>query len=114
MSEKLHLTVEFELAQARVAKGKRGREEERAASVARALVAQALPSLASGAGVERNRLAGALLAELGYEVGLSLAPAAAMDVLAVATVRLRDAIVGRVGEDARIPAATIRGPRTLQ
>ena len=114
MNEKLLLSVEIELTKPRLRKGRRPVAEERALSLAEAVIAHVLPSLASEAGVEKDRLAGALLAELGYDVGRSQPPAAAMDMLAVATERLRDAIAGRSGNHVLAPMPTVRGPRTLQ
>ena len=114
MNDKLHLSVDLELTKPRPRKGRRPVVEDRAHALAEAVIAHVLPSLATEAGVEKDRLAGALLAELGYDVGLSHAPAAAMDMLAVATERLRDAIAGRSANHVIVPAPTIRGPRTLQ
>jgi hypothetical protein len=114
MNEKLHLSVEIELTKPRPRKGRRPAAEDRALALAEAVIAHVLPPLASEAGVDRERLAGALLVELGYDVGRTHPPAAAMDMLAVATERLRDAIAGRGGSAALLPEPTIRGPRTLQ
>jgi hypothetical protein len=114
MNEKLLLSVEIELTKPRPRKGRRPVAEERALALAQAVIAHVLPSLAREAGVEKDRLAGALLAELGYDIGRSQPPAAAMDMLAVATERLRDAIAGRSGNHVLVPVPTVRGPRTLQ
>jgi hypothetical protein len=114
MNERLRLSVDIELAKPRQRKGRRPAAEQRALALAEAVIAHVLPSLATKAGVEKDRLAGALLAELGYDVGRSQPPAAAMDMLAVATERLRDAIAGRGGDHGLLPTPTIRGPRTLQ
>ena len=114
MNQKLHLSVEIELTKPRLRKGRRPVAEERALALAEAVISHVLPSLASEAGVEKDRLAGALLAELGYDVGRSQPPATAMDMLAVATERLRDAIAGRGGNHILLPKPTIRGPRTIQ
>ena len=114
MHEKLRLSLDVELTKPRARKGRRAVAEERACAVAEAVIAHVLPSLANEAGIERDRLAGALLAELGYDVGRSHPPAAAMDMLAIATERLRDAIAGRAGNHVILPTPTIRGPRTLQ
>ena len=114
MQEKLRLSLDVELTKPRARKGRRAVAEERACAVAEAVIAHVLPSLANEAGIERDRLAGALLAELGYDVGRSHTPAAAMDMLAIATERLRDAIAGRAGNHVILPAPTVRGPRTLQ
>ena len=114
MNQKLHLSVELELTKPRLRKGRRPVVEERALALAEAVITHVLPSLANEAGVEKDRLAGALLAELGYDVGRSNPPAAAMDMLAVATERLRDAIAGRGGNHILLPKPTIRGPRTIQ
>ena len=114
MNQKLHLSVELELTKPRLRKGRRPVVEERALALAEAVVAHVLPSLANEAGVEKDRLAGALLAELGYDVGRSNPPAAAMDMLAVATERLRDAIAGR-GPSRRFAGRTrynSRSPRS--
>jgi hypothetical protein len=114
MHEKLRLNLDFELTKPRGRKGRRPLAEQRAMALAEAVIAHVLPSLAQEAGIERDRLAGALLAELGYDVGRSHPPAAAMDMLAIATERLRDAIAGRAGNHVILPTPTIRGPRTLQ
>ncbi len=114
MHEKLHLHLDLELTKPRTRKGRRAVAEERAVSLAEAVIAHVLPPLAQEVGIERDQLAGALLAELGYDVGRSHPPAAAMDMLAVATERLRDAIAGRAGNHVLLPAPTVRGPRTLQ
>lgn len=114
MNEKLRVSVDFELCMPRPRKGRRPVAEQRALAVAEAVIAHVLPSLATKAGVEKARLAGALLAELGYDVGRSQPPAAAMDVLAVATERLRDAIARRTGDRDLLPTPTVRGPRNLQ
>ncbi len=114
MHEKLRLNLDLELTKPRGRKGRRPLAEQRATALAEAVIAHVLPSLAQEAGIERDRLAGALLAELGYDVGRSHPPAAAMDMLAIATERLRDAIAGRAGNHVILPTPTIRGPRTLQ
>lgn len=114
MSDKHHVTVAVALDEPNPGKGRRPRAEERLAAVAQAIVRQVLPTLAGESGVDKERLAAALLAELGYDVGRSHAPAAAMDVLAVATERLRDGLVDRGSKVVRLPIATVRGPRTLQ
>jgi hypothetical protein len=114
MNKKMHLSVHIELSNLRTRRGKRAVGEERAVALAEAVIGQVLPSLALEAGVEQSRLASALLAELGYDVGRTHPPAAAMEVLAVATERLRDAITRRPGARAVLPAPTVRGTRTLQ
>ena len=114
MNQKLRLSVELELTKPRLRKGRRPVVEERALALAEAVITHVLPSLANEAGVEKDRLAGALLTELGYDVGRSNPPAAGMDMLAVATERLRDAIAGRGGNHILLPKPTIRGPRTIQ
>lgn len=114
MNEKLHLIVEVELEQPRLAGGRRPHGDDRVAAVAQAMVTQILPALAEEAGLDKERLARAVLAELGYDLGRSHGPAVAMDALAVATERLRDAVVGGDGKVVRLPAANVRGPRTIQ
>jgi hypothetical protein len=47
-------------------------------------------------------------------VGLSHTPAAAVDALAVATKRLRDALTGRRDGRPTLPAPTVEGPSRLQ
>ena len=66
-------------------------DDEPALALAEAVIVHVLPRVAERAGVE-HRLAGSLLVELGYIVGLSHTPAAAVDALAVATERMRDAL----------------------
>lgn len=78
------------------------------------MVEKVLPLLAGEAGLEKELLARAVLAELGYDLGRSHGPAVAMDALAVATERLRDAVVGGDGKVVRLPTANVRGPRTIQ
>jgi hypothetical protein len=114
MNRKFHLSVELELDGPRPRTGGRPIAEERVDALAKAVVAHILPSLAHEAGVTKNRLAGALLVELGYDVGRTHPPADAMDMLAVATERLRDGIAGRGERRGALPAPTVRGPRTLQ
>ena len=114
MSDKLRFTVEVELEQPRVATGRRSRDEVRVSSVAQAMVEKVLPLLAGEAGLEKELLARAVLAELGYDLGRSHGPAVAMDALAFATERLRDAVIGGDGKVARFPTANVRGPRTVQ
>ena len=114
MSDKHHVTVAVALDEPRPGKGRRPRAEERLTAVAQAIVRQVLPTLAGESGVDKERLAAALLAELGYDLGRSHGPAVAMDALAVATERLRDAVVGGDGKVVRLPAANVRGPRTIQ
>ena len=84
------------------------------AALAEAVIVQLLPHVANEAGVEKHRLAGSLLVELGYVVGLSHTPAAAVDALAVATERLRDALIGRRNGRPTLPAPTVEGPTRLQ
>lgn len=114
MNEKLRLTVDVELEQPHVATGRRGRTEDRVSAVAQAMVEKVLPLLAGEAGLEKELLARAVLAELGYDLGRSHGPAVAMDALAVATERLRDAVIGGDGKVVRLPTANVRGPRTVQ
>jgi hypothetical protein len=89
-------------------------EDERAMALAEAVIVHLLPHVASKAGVEKHRLAGSLLVELGYIVGLSHTPAAAVDALAVATERLRDALTARRDPRPVLPTPTVLGPTTLQ
>ena len=112
MNKKLSFDLDLELPEPpRYRIGDGPTADRRALALAEAVIHHVLPPLASRAGVETHKLAGALLAELGYDVGRSHAPDAAMDVLAVATERLQDAIVRRRGPP---PAPTVRGPSRLQ
>ena len=88
--------------------------DARARRLADQLILHALPALAEAAGVERHRLAGAFLVELGYVVGLSHAPPAAVAALAVAAERLRDALAHRREPGQHLPAPTVPGPASLQ
>ena len=76
-----------------------------ALALALSVIEQLLPRLAEATGVELRRLTGSLLAELGYTVGLLHAPAFAVDTLAVATRRQREAI---------LPMPTVPGPAGIQ
>ena len=114
MNEKKQLSVQIELPNARPRRSGRAVAEERAVALAEAVIGQVLPSLAVEAGVDRTSLASALLAELGYDVGRTQPPTVAMDILAVATERLRDAILRGPGPRSPVPVPTVRGPRTLQ
>lgn len=78
------------------------------------LIMNVLPQLAERCGIAKHRLAGALLVELGYVVGLSHTPAAAVDALTVATERLREALATRRDRRPTLPAPNIAGPATLQ
>jgi hypothetical protein len=82
--------------------------------LAEELIMRVLPRLADEAGIEKHRLAGSLLVELGYIVGLSHTPAAALDALGVATERMRDALAGRRDHRPDLPVPTVPGPTTLQ
>jgi hypothetical protein len=81
-----------------------------------AVIVQLLPRLANDAGVDMDRLLGSLLVELGYEVGLSHPPDAAVDALAAATERLRDAMSRRrePKPKAKLPPPNVPGPTMLQ
>ena len=114
MNQKLHLSVEMELTKPRLRQGRRPVVEDQAWRSPRPSSPMCCRRSPRETGVEKDRLAGALLAELGYDVGRSNPPAAAMDMLAVATERLRDAIAGRGGNHILLPAPTVRGPRTMQ
>jgi hypothetical protein len=88
---------------------------ERAIALAEAVIVQLLPRLAAEAGIGRHRLAGILLVELGYVVGLSHTAAAALDALAVATERMRDALADKKEEKApTLAAPTVPAPTSLQ
>lgn len=91
-----------------------GDGSDQALRVAEALITRLLPQLAEEAGIEKHRLAGSLLVELGFVVGLSHTPAAAVDALAVAAERMRDALAGRRDPRSSVPAPTVAGPTTLQ
>lgn len=106
MSKTFNLTLDLDLPEARGG--------DPALRLAEELILRVLPRLADEAGIEKHRLAGSLLVELGYVVGLSHTPAAAVDALAVATERLRDALAGRRDPRPALPAPTVAGPTTLQ
>ena len=91
-----------------------GDERELTARLVEALIMRLLPQLASEFGIEKHRLAGSLLVELGFVVGLSHTPAAAADALAIAAERMRDALGGRRDRRPTVPAPTVAGPTTLQ
>jgi hypothetical protein len=114
MSTKLTVTVELDLSLVPPARAGGQTEDERALALAEAVIVQLLPHVANEAGVEKHRLAGSLLVELGYVVGLSHTPAAAVDALAVATERLRYARAGRRDARPTLPAPTVEGPTRLQ
>jgi hypothetical protein len=114
MSTKLTLTLDVELPEPLPSKSVQADAEDRALQLAEAIIVQLVPHLANEAGLEKHRLAGSLLVELGYVVGLSHTPAAAVDALAVATERMRDAIASRRDKRPNLPAPTIQGPATLQ
>lgn len=112
MSRKLSVTLDLDFPEAATRTG--DITNERTRHLAEAVIMRLLPQLAGEAGVEKHRLAGSLLVELGYVVGLSHTPAAAVDALAVATERLRDALAGRLDRRPAAPAPTVVGPTTLQ
>src|SRR3712207_1719572 len=114
MSTKLTVTVDLDLSLVPPARTGEKNEEERALALAEAVIVQLLPQVASEAGVEKHRLAGSLLVELGYVVGLSHTPAAAVDALAVATERLRDALAGRKDTRPTLPAPNVPAPTMVQ
>jgi hypothetical protein len=114
MSTKLTISLDFEMSEPSPNKSVQDAIEDRAMQLAEAVIVQLLPHLANEAGIEKHRLAGSLLVELGYIVGLSHTPAAAVDALAVATERMRDAIASRRDKRPSLPAPTIHGPATLQ
>lgn len=114
MTTKLTVTLDVEIPEPLPNKSVQADADERAMQLAEAIIVQLLPYLANEAGVEKHRLAGSLLVELGYVVGLSHTPAAAVDALAVATERMRDAIASRRDKRLNLPAPTIQGPATLQ
>lgn len=91
-----------------------GDENDRASRLAEALITRLLPQLAGEVGIAKHRLAGCLLVELGFVVGVSHTPAAAVDALAVAAERMRDALAGRRDPRPSVPAPTVDGPSTLQ
>lgn len=112
---KTAVTVEVDLPDARTpADGGAEGADAAATRLAREVIVRVLPRLADAGGIEKHRLAGTLLVELGYVVGLSHTPAAAVDALAVATERLRDALAGRRDRRPALPAPTVAGPATLQ
>jgi hypothetical protein len=112
LSRKLTVTLDLDLPEAATRTG--DITNERTLRLAEAVIMRLLPQLAGEAGVEKHRLAGSLLVELGYVVGLSHTPEAAVDALAVATERLRDALAGRLDRRPSAPAPTVAGPTTLQ
>ena len=116
MSTKLHLSLDLEIPDLKPGRGSRDREHERAVVLAVAVIVQLLPRLASDAGVDVDRLLGSLLVELGSDVGLSHPPDAAVDALAAATERLRDAMSRRRGAKpkAKLPPPNAPGPTMLQ
>lgn len=107
MSRKVTLVLDLSEADA-------GDGSDHALRLAEALITRLLPRLAEEAGIEKHRLAGSLLVELGFVVGLSHTPAAAVDALAVAAERMRDALAGRRDPRPHVPAPTVEGPTTLQ
>ncbi|MEK0082597.1 hypothetical protein [Benzoatithermus flavus] len=114
MSIKLTVTLDVEMPEPSPDKSIQADAEDRAMRLAEAIIVQLLPQLANEIGIEKHRLAGSLLVELGYVVGLSHTPAAAVDALAVATERMRDAIASRRDKRPTLPAPTVQGPATLQ
>jgi hypothetical protein len=87
---------------------------QQAISLAEAVIVGLLPRLAAEAGIEQHRLVGHLLVELGYVVGLSHAPLAAVDALAVATERMRDAMADkRERTMPKLPVPTVPAPASL-
>jgi hypothetical protein len=82
--------------------------------LAEEVIMRVLPRLADEGGVEKHRLAGNLLVELAYVVGLSHTPAAAVDALAAAAERLRDALANRRDRRPDVPMPNVPGPQTLQ
>jgi hypothetical protein len=114
MSRKLSVNLDVDLPEAVPSVGTRDPEDDQAMQLAEAVIVHLLPHLANEMGIEKHRLAGSLLVELGYVVGLSHTPAAAVDALAVATERMRDAIAGRRDKRPSLPAPTVPGPSTIQ
>lgn len=106
MNGKLRLSLELDLP--------RTCSADPAQRLAEELILRVLPRVADAAGVAKHRLAGHLLVELGYVVGLSHTPTAAVEALAAATERLRDALAGRRDQRPSLPAPTVAGPTTLQ
>jgi hypothetical protein len=113
MAEKNSLVLEVELPEGKPDRSADSRDVQ-AMALAEAVITQVLPRLAAAAGVEKHRVAGTLLVELGYVVGLSHAPAAAVDALAVATERMRDALAGKRQKAHGLPMPTVAAPRMLQ
>lgn len=106
MSKTFHVSLELDVPETYAA--------DPALRLAEELIMRVLPRLADEAGIEKHRLAGCLLVELGYIVGLSHTPAAALDALGVATERMRDALAGRRDPRPDLPVPTVLGPTTLQ
>jgi hypothetical protein len=116
MTTRIALSFEIDLPDPLPGDGARRTADRRAQALAGHLIASVLPRLAAKAGIEPHRLAGNLMVELGYVVGQSHAPVAAVDALAVAVERMRDALAGKCEEERRpvLPAPTVPAPNSLQ
>jgi hypothetical protein len=114
MATKLTLNLDVDLPIATSPRADLRPEDERALALAEAVIVHVLPRVAGELGVEKHRLAGSLLVELGYIVGLSHTPAAAVDALAVATERMRDALAGRKDTRPTLPAPNVPAPSMVQ
>jgi hypothetical protein len=115
MSRKVAVTFEVEIPALAADTSAQLIAHERAVALAEVLIMQLLPRLAAEAGLEQAHLAGRLLVELGYVVGLSHAPTAAIDALAAATERMRTGLAGKEARQAPVlPAPTVPAPTTLQ
>jgi hypothetical protein len=114
MTTKLTINLDVELPTATSRRTDLHPEDGRAMALAEAVIVHVLPRVAGELGVEKHRLAGSLLVELGYVVGLSHTPAAAVDALAVATERMRDALAGRRDTRPTLPAPNVPAPTMIQ
>jgi hypothetical protein len=114
MTTKLTINLDVDLPAATSPRASLRPEDERALALAEAVIVHVLPRVAGELGVEKHRLAGSLLVELGYIVGLSHTPAAAVDALAVATERMRDALAGRKDTRPTLPAPNVPAPSMVQ
>jgi hypothetical protein len=114
MTTKLNLNLDVDLPTATSPRASLCSEDERAMALAEAVIVHDVPRVAGELGVEKHRLAGSLLVELGYIVGLSHTPAAAVDALAVATERMRDALAGRRDTRPTLPAPNVPAPAMIQ
>jgi len=114
MTTKLTINLDVDLPMATSPRASLRPEDERALALAEAVIVYVLPRVASELGVGKHRLAGSLLVELGYIVGLSHTPAAAVGALAVATKRMRDVLVGRKDPRPALPAPNVPALSMIQ